>query len=273
MPKPNSSSPAYRLAAIDLDGTLLGPDHTISPANAAAVARLQSAGIEVVLASGRHHGTMHAFARALPGVRWIVSVQGAEVSDVARSQTLHQSFLDTDDAQQVFALGKRLNFPALVYGREGIISDNDVAVESYWKHIGHRPKLVSTDEFRATCTYKIVWVGEPDRLAHLAAEAAVAAMPTDKLRSHRHLFEFVQPGVTKATGLAALAKELGIRRDETMAFGDADNDVPMFDWVRTSVAMPHAWPAAIARATLVAPAGPPESAVARGVDVVLNGEA
>jgi len=273
MSQPDPSSPRYRLAAIDLDGTLLGPDHTISSANAAAVARLQSAGIEVVLASGRHHGTMHAFARALPGVRWVVAVQGAEVSDAARAQTLHQSFLDTDATQQVLALGTRLNFPALVYGREGILSDSDVAVEAYWKHFGHRPKLVSSDEFRATRTFKIVWVGAPDRLANLASEAAVAAMPTDKLRSHRHLFEFVQPGVTKATGLAALAKALGIQREETMAFGDADNDVPMFAWVRTSIAMPHAWPAAIARATLVAPAGPPESAVARGVDVVLNGAA
>jgi hypothetical protein len=273
MSQPNSSSQHYRLAAIDLDGTLLGPDHTISSANAAAVARLQSAGIEVVLASGRHHGTMHAFARALPGVRWIVSVQGAEVSDTSRAQTIRQSFLDTAATQRVLALGTRLNFPALVYGREGIICDSEAAVESYWKHIGHRPKLVSSDEFRATRTYKIVWVGEPDRRANLASEAAVAEMPTDKLRSHRHLFEFVQPGVTKATGLAALATALGIPREQTMAFGDADNDVPMFEWVHTSVAMPHAWPAAIARATLVAPAGPPESAVARGVDVVLSGAA
>ena len=59
-----TESHGYRLAAIDLDGTLLGPDHTISPANARAVARMQAAGIEVVLASGRHYGTMVAFARA-----------------------------------------------------------------------------------------------------------------------------------------------------------------------------------------------------------------
>jgi Cof subfamily protein (haloacid dehalogenase superfamily) len=273
MSQPAPSSQGYRLAAIDLDGTLLGADHTISRANATAVARLQSAGIEVVLASGRHHGTMLAFARSLPGVRWLVSVQGAEVSDVSRAQVLHQSFLDVEATRQVLSLGTQLDFPALVYGQAGIISDSDLAVESYWKHIGHRPKRVSSDEFHATRTYKIVWVGEPDRLATLASEPAVAAMPTDRLRSHRHLFEFVQPGVTKATGLAALTHALGIRRNETMAFGDADNDVPMFDWVRTSVAMPHAWPATIACATLVAPAGPPESAVARGVDLVLGGAA
>jgi hypothetical protein len=45
MPPFASPSPRPRLAAIDLDGTLLAPDHTISPANAAAVARLPAAGV------------------------------------------------------------------------------------------------------------------------------------------------------------------------------------------------------------------------------------
>ena len=80
-------------------------------------------------------------------------------------------------------------------------------------------------------------VGEPEQLAALATVPGVVAMPTDKIRSHRYLFEFVQPSVTKATGLAALAAHLGIQREETLGFGDADNDVPMFAWVRTAVAI------------------------------------
>ena len=266
----HTAARGHKLAAIDLDGTLLGPDHTISPANVQAVQRLQAAGIEVVLASGRHQGTMVAFARALPGVRWIVSVQGAQVADVEGARVLHQSFLDPVAARQVLDLGHQMGFPALVYSTEGIATDSDLGVESYFKHIGHRPARISTEQFLATRTFKIVWVGEPERLATLAQEARVAAMPTEKLRSHRHLFEFVQPGVSKATGLAALAARLGIRREETMGFGDADNDVPMFDWVRTSVAMAHGWPEARARATLVTSAGPVEEAFARGVDAVLD---
>lgn len=269
MQKNDDASHGYRLAAIDLDGTLLGPDHTISAANAAAVARLQAAGIEVVLASGRHHTTMRAFGESLPGVRWMVSVQGAEVSDVARTRALHQSFLDPVAKERILALGQRLKFAALVYAPDGIITDSDVAVETYATHIGFRPARVSTDEFLARPTFKIVWAGEPDRLAGLAGEPEIAAMPAEKLRSHRHLFEFVQPGVTKATGLAHLATELGFRADQAMVFGDADNDVSMFQWARTAVAMPHAWPSARASATHVVSDGPAATAFARGVDAVL----
>ncbi|MBC8134277.1 MAG: HAD hydrolase family protein, partial [Fibrella sp.] len=42
----------FRLAAVDLDDTLLGPDKEISRANYAAIHRLVSAGVHVVLASG-----------------------------------------------------------------------------------------------------------------------------------------------------------------------------------------------------------------------------
>ena len=55
-----------------------------------------------------------------------------------------------------------------------------------------------------------------------------------------------------------------------VAFGDGENDVPMFEWAGMSVAMPHGWPLALARAKLIAPAGPPETALARGVDLILQ---
>ncbi|RYD26065.1 MAG: HAD family phosphatase, partial [Verrucomicrobiaceae bacterium] len=50
----SNENTSIRLAAIDLDGTLLGPDSRISPENLSAVDQLTRAGIEVVFASGRH---------------------------------------------------------------------------------------------------------------------------------------------------------------------------------------------------------------------------
>ena len=42
-----------RLAAIDMDGTLLSPDGTVSPANQAAIRALKNQGAEVVVCTGR----------------------------------------------------------------------------------------------------------------------------------------------------------------------------------------------------------------------------
>ena len=44
-----------QLIAIDMDGTLLSPDHTISKKNKEAILEAQSRGIEVVVATGRSY--------------------------------------------------------------------------------------------------------------------------------------------------------------------------------------------------------------------------
>ncbi|MBC7804582.1 MAG: HAD hydrolase family protein, partial [Akkermansiaceae bacterium] len=68
----------FRLAAVDLDDTLLGPDKEISAANYAAVHRLVEAGVHVVLASGRRHENMRRFYKELDlSSGWIVSCNGA----------------------------------------------------------------------------------------------------------------------------------------------------------------------------------------------------
>src|SRR5688572_22576272 len=96
-----------RLAAIDLDGTLLGTNHNLGEQNRRAVAEFFDAGIEVVLASGRHYLSMRPFAEQL-GVRWLVSAQGGEVSDVSRTQVLDRRFLSHEQVTEiVVVLAKR----------------------------------------------------------------------------------------------------------------------------------------------------------------------
>ena len=83
----------FKLAAIDLDGTMLGADGIISPANRIAIKRLQGAGVQVVPASGRHFRSMLPYVEELPGVEWVVSSQGGEVADRRRTVVLAAEFL------------------------------------------------------------------------------------------------------------------------------------------------------------------------------------
>ena len=47
--------PDVRMIAIDIDGTLLGPDGKVSPRNLAALQAAETAGVEIVIATGRRH--------------------------------------------------------------------------------------------------------------------------------------------------------------------------------------------------------------------------
>jgi hypothetical protein len=56
------------------------------------------------------------------------------------------------------------------------------------------------------------------------------------------LIELSAPGVTKGTGLAQLAAELGVLPADVVAFGDMPNDLPMLEWAGSGVAMANAHP-------------------------------
>jgi len=269
------STNGFKLAAIDLDGTLLGADHQISAANVLAVQRLQAQGAQVVLASGRHYNSMKKFAEALPGVQWIISCQGGESSDVRRETVLGRTFLPIVQAQEVLELGRSLGFTPVGYTVEGVFTDVpwNPELEFYAELAGHRPVVLGPSELLSQEVFKVIWMGEPEAISGIGLRLGQLPPPVHTVRTHARFLEFMPASVSKGTALATLVGHLGIDRSDAVAFGDGENDIPMFEWAGTSVAMPHGWPAAISKAACVAPDGPVETALACGVEMVLRNRA
>ena len=261
----------FKLAAIDLDGTLLGPDHAISGENALAVRRLQAAGAQVVLASGRHFNSMHKYVAALPGIEWVVSCQGGEVSDAGRTTVLSRQFLQRAEVAAITETGRARGFSTVGYTVEGVFTDStsDFEMDFYTDLAGNRPVVLTRNELLARDMFKVIWMGEPDGLSRVAP-GDVALPGVQAVRTNARFLEFMPAEVSKGSALATLALRLGIPPTTAVVFGDGENDIPMFEWAGMSVAMPHGWPLALARAKVVAPAGPPEAAFARGVDLILR---
>ena len=269
-PAPDISN-RFKLAAIDLDGTLLGPDHAISDTNAAAIRRLQAAGAQVILASGRHYNSMHKYVAALPGVQWVVSCQGGELSNAGRTTVLSRKFLSAVDTRKTLAAGRALGFTTVAYAVEDIFTDAqwDAELDFYTDLAGQKPVSLPLAELLARAMFKVIWMGKPEAIARLSL-APVAGTQVQAVRTNAKFLEFMPADVTKGAALNILAAHLGIAPSETVVFGDGENDIPMFEWAGTSVAMAHGWPLALKKAKFVTPAGPPETAFARGVDLILK---
>jgi len=272
-PAVNSQSAPRFLAAIDLDGTLLGHDGILGAENQAALERLVGRGIGIVLASGRHALNMAEIARGMPMVRGLVSCQGCEASDPQRRRIYVQRFLESADIGPAVAVGLEAGFGVIAYTERGERTVRDGPQIDRYRRITGTPinemPLAAVLEERI---YKMMWIADEAMLdAFLARGGAKGCQPqgSDPVRSHREVFEFVPHGVSKATGTAALAREFGVPAARIVGFGDAENDVPLFDWAGYSVVMPHARPEVRRHAKLTAPAGDAESAFARGVDVLL----
>ncbi|HLP09968.1 MAG TPA: HAD-IIB family hydrolase [Opitutaceae bacterium] len=269
----NSPTAFNAIAAIDLDGTLFGHDGLIGEENQAALERLAAAGFGIVLASGRHAKNMAEIARHMPLVRGLVSCQGCEASDPERKRIFVQQFLQPADVAPVVAAGLAAGFGVIAYTENGERTPLDGPDIDRYRRITATPiDVVASAALGDERVFKVMWIGGEAALdAFLARGGAEHCRPAtaENVRSHREVFEFVPRGVSKATGAAALAREFGVPPARVVAFGDADNDVPLFDWAGFSVAMPHARAEVRRRATVTAPAGCAESAFARGVELVI----
>ena len=73
----------YRLIALDIDGTLIGPDGRVSPANREAIARARAAGMKVVLCTGRSWQESEDVADQAGCDRVLVCQGGAALADLA----------------------------------------------------------------------------------------------------------------------------------------------------------------------------------------------
>lgn len=264
----------FRLAAIDIDGTLLGPGSIMSDENAAAVGRLRARGVRVVLASGRRHENMVRFYHSLCLQDPLISCQGALVKDEKTGRIIHRHPVPAHLADEAVRDGLARGMTIIYYQMDGIyISGRNEFTELYHAR-GGDPLVEGTLDDLTGTPLKIIWIN--------AAEKIAGNLPGVKTRYHGRLesvvtypeyLELIDWGVSKAVGLEAIAKELGIDRGEILAFGDGDNDVPMLHWAGCGVAMSHATPAAKSSAAMIAPAGDPATSLARAIDEVLAGKA
>ncbi|BCS33651.1 haloacid dehalogenase [Luteitalea sp. TBR-22] len=263
----------YRLAAIDIDDTLVGPDKQISPANREAIDRLRAAGCRVILASGREHHSMAIYQQRLGLDDYVVSSQGALVVHPSTGHQLWRRPVDAALAAQLLARGRAEGFDVLLATDEGFVAapTSPWVVHNFAERDGTlRIEPRDLDEEVRHAPLKVLWFGETDAVhAWAATMAAELGADAEVVITTRHLLEFNAPDATKATGVAAVARHYGVAREDVLTFGDSHNDVPMLRWAGLGVAMPHALPEAHAAADLVAPDADPEDALAVAIDVLL----
>ncbi|MDR0902044.1 MAG: HAD-IIB family hydrolase [Opitutaceae bacterium] len=268
-----ANSGKFRLAGVDLDGTLLGPDTRIGDENRRAVARLQAAGVEVALASGRHYDSILPYAESLGGMRWMVSAQGGEVSDLGRARVLGRWFLNAGHAREALELGRAWGLAVVVYSENDVFANGleseEAGLRDYEALCGRRLVRVDDAALLARNIFKICWDGEPAAIDRALASPLLERTRAAKVRTSGRMLEFVPPGASKGAAMAALAAHLGVDAADALGFGDGDNDAPFFQWAGVSVAMPHGTDKARRTATFTAPEGPPKSAFARGVESLM----
>ncbi len=248
----------YKLAAIDLDGTLLhSQTHAVSGGNAAAVREAVQNGAQVVLASGRQWVTIRRFAAqlGLPPDAPIIAYNGAMIRTVGGDLWLHQP-LPADAAAKIAAYcaanGYHLNYylDDVLYVR-----DHTKWVDIYQERTGTIAQITGDlGRFDGRRPTKLILVDTLETTNRLITDFKAEFGDTLYItKTEDEYLEFMDPNVNKGRALADVARRLNLTADQCAAFGDSFNDAPMLEWAGLGVAMGQARPELKVLADLIAP--------------------
>src|SRR5271165_22650 len=224
----------FKLAAIDLDGTLLGPDKTISEQNAAAVRMLSQNAVRVIIASGRRHQNSIRFQRQLQLKGPIIACQGGLIRDGESGNVIEAHFLPQTVAREIVSAADQNGVQPIYYHLDHLyVPERDNRwLDLYQSRVGERAEtLHDLSELDGRRALKIVWYGDPVVLKRVRPEIAERYRgKVDVLSTESENLEFMPRGINKAAALEKVAREFDVPREQILAFGDAENDLQMLAW-------------------------------------------
>ena len=247
-----------KLVFTDIDGTLVGQGkEDLNPEYYDVINRLFEQGVQVAVATGRHAVSVHKLFQPVLDKVWILSQNGAVIERDGVSKVLkpiprdlvvdfwkdlsafpeNESILDT--AKQTFSPFEGTEMYNLIRG-EGY--NYNLSATGGWDKI--------PDE-----TFSMVTVYDPTN-----AEEFCKAHLYDKWQGTLNMMptgvtwvDCTMPGISKGAALIELCERLGIPQEDTIAFGDQINDMPMLEAAGTGYAVETARPEVKAIADYIIP--------------------
>lgn len=243
---------SIKLIAIDLDGTWLRTDCSISEKNKKAISEAVDAGCIVVPTTGRSFRNAKAVLNEIPNLRYFINANGSTVTDAKKESLIYAETIPYQTSKAVYDMITQYESFAEIY--EGLDAHVDAYGREFLLRAGlsasYVDQLLSTniehsclddfmeDPVRSICKFHIV-----------CSSADLKNQLQRKLCTLENVFpvsvfslnlEIVNGRWSKAHGLQKLTEHLGLKPEDVMAIGDSDNDLDMLRWAGISVGMGNA---------------------------------
>lgn len=262
----------YSVIVMDVDGTMVGPDFTVSARLRRAVRSARDTGAIVSIATGRMMRSARRFAMDSGADGPVICYQGALTFSAQTRDVLRHERISPDAAGDTLRLFKSTGAHVNFY------LDDEVYVEAvtpwaerYASRMELQLNIVpSLLDLAGRGPTLILAVDETERTETLVISAT--RLLADRARVTHSLAHFCEVGshnAGKERALDHLTGILDIPQERFIAFGDGKGDADMLQWAGLGVAMKDSHPETLAAADRIAP-GPEEDGVAQIMEELLQ---
>ena len=248
----------YKLIAMDLDGTLNNSQKRITERTQAALMQAQKQGIRLALASARPSPGLFKerdILRLQDHGGILMSYNGGRIVDAATGKVLFETAMDLQQTKTVLRFLETLPVtPILDDGKQFYVADKTGYKVDYECRNNHMicVEVENLADFLDFAPIKILMSVQPEQLKAVQKQIA-DFLPEDLtvVQTAPFYLEVIPRRINKGQGIRDICKTLGIDAAEVIAFGDAENDIPMLRAAGMGVAMGNATEAVKAAADYV----------------------
>lgn len=252
--KERTETVSIRLIAIDMDGTVLRSDRTISQRTMDDLRQAIDQGIWVVPCTGRVHNNLPEPIQQLEGIHYVVSSNGANVADLDKDEVIYRDLLRADKAVRILRELHRRGHARLIYfeGKSYMQKSDLEIVRSLGGEDSemlrfYRDRQIFVEDISAFVQEN----GDIEKIfvPYLSKQEENSIWQWLEQNEEVTITSSVKGNIevnegtaNKGSGLKWLCDRLGITADEVMALGDQKNDEGMLRYAGYSVAMGNAVP-------------------------------
>lgn len=223
-----------KMVMTDIDGTLI-KDGTlqINPEYYEVIEKLVEKGIVFVIASGRHMVSIKEVFAPVMDKLWIASQNGNVVSHNGKSKIMKPIPQEWgkelwEQLSKFDQLEGLLNTPTNTYCPFEGTPMHKLLIDGYhYDTIGTGGwSNVPQEDFSMMTMY------HPENVDQICKKYIKDKWEgkLEFLNSGKYWIDVVRPGANKGTAMRSICEELGISREETIAFGDNINDIAMLEY-------------------------------------------
>lgn len=244
---------SIKLICIDMDGTLLKDQQTVSNNNKEAIKEAIRRGVHVAITTGRVYDCAKMYSKEIGLNTPIISSNGAFIGG-SNGEVIYNNPLNIEELKKFYSVTKKYGLMAYLTTNFGIVSDDELPVNHVYNVLNKKlpdDKKIRIEMFKdiyvalkkfdgqilkGVCTEK----EHKEKLLKARKELESLNSNMEIVASWDDNFEIMQKGSTKGDAVKRLAEYFNISREEVMCIGDSENDFSMIEYAGIGVAMGNA---------------------------------
>lgn len=235
---------AVKLIASDMDGTLLDENGQVPPETFDLILALREHGVRFVASSGRRYDRLCDFFSPLKDRMDFVASNGAQVfADGVQIDREVYSHLAIRRLAKTVAMFPNMHLALFDRTKSYLLDDEDKFVREVDKDLPNVERIYELPSPQVSIIKASIFCDDGNVMDNAYVLQRELGGLFTFAPSGSSYIDAMQPGISKASGIAQVMEYHGIDASEVMAFGDAMNDYEIIRFVGTGCAMANGRPA------------------------------